>query len=101
MITYGEGGRAPRQAITIFVADAAEMRPLGRTRNLSRSGMLLETDEPLALGVTRELAFVWGEDTYACQARVVRHAEGAAGLAFVDVDPSFGAVLGQILDGEG
>ena len=91
--------RAARFSVTIFLTAGTEMRPFGRTRNLSVTGALVETAERPAVGSCHEIAIVWGDDTFVCNARIVRHTPDAVGIAFVERPDSFtGAVLEILSD---
>ncbi len=89
---------APRYDVTLFICQGDEMKPFGRSRNVSVSGLFLETVERPPLGSLLTIALVWGEGTFTCQARVVRHAAEGVGLAFVDADPAFMGAVAEILD---
>lgn len=73
------------------------MVPFGRTRDLSVSGVFLETDERPYVGTVREIAVVWGDDTFFCSARVVRHSNDGIGLVFVEPPRPFLDVVTDII----
>lgn len=89
--------RAPRRRVTVFIGRGEELVPFGRTRDLSLSGMFLETDARPDVGSVQEVAIVWGDDTCVCKAEVVRHAEDGIGLAFFTPDAAFMNALEEIL----
>ena len=76
---------------------AGKLREPGRTRNVSISGLFLETGERPGIESVVDLWFVWGDDTYVAKARVMRHAEDGIGVAFVEPDPLFLGALAEIL----
>jgi hypothetical protein len=71
--------------------------PIGRTRNLSATGVFLETDARPAVGSHDELTIAWGEDLYTCTVRVVRHAADGIGLVFEGPDDYFTQAVQEIL----
>jgi len=88
--------RAPRTPIAMFIG-RGEGDSFGLTVNMSRSGMLLKTDEQPPVGTTHAINLVWGGDTYECEVRVARHADGAMGVSFIDPPPGFVAVVNELL----
>lgn len=89
--------REPRHPVSLFVGIGEDGQPPGRTRNISLSGLFLETDERPEIGSILNLWFVWGEDTFISDARVIRHADDGIGLAFVEPDGLFLGALAEIL----
>ena len=89
---------APRFTVTIFLTVGEEMRPFGRTRDLSVSGAFVETGERPEIGSTPEIAIVWGEDTLLCRARVVRHSTDGIGVTFLDPEISFTRAIEDIVN---
>jgi PilZ domain len=71
--------------------------PIGRTRNLSRNGIFLETDSRPDVDSRHDLSLAWGSGVYSCTARVVRHADDGIGLTFEDVDTFFLQAVDEIL----
>jgi len=95
----GQAGRHQRHNVSLFVGSAGQdTEPFGHARNLSLSGVFLETAARPAVDSMRELVFIWGDDTLTCSARVVRHAPDGVGLAFIDPEPAFVHLLREILD---
>ena len=92
---------APRYKVTVFIGVGEEMVPFGRTRDLSRSGMFLETEERPPLDSVQEFSIVWGDDTLVCPSRVVRHADDGIGITFIDPGPGFMSALDEIIEGMG
>jgi hypothetical protein len=91
--------RLPRYRVSLFVGSAEQDTvPFGRARNLSGSGIFLETAVRPEIGSTRELVFIWGDDTLTCKAKIVRHAADGIGLTFVDPDAGFLRASQEILD---
>ena len=88
--------RAPRSPISMFVGQD-EGGPFGLTVNMSQSGMLLETEERPPVGTTHTINLVWGEDIFECDIRVARHADVGLGVAFIDPQPGFVAVVSEML----
>ena len=97
MTSLQEAVRAPRHSLNIFVASSDEMAPLGRTRNVSTSGMFLETQVRPQVGSVQRLSLVWGDDIIECCARIVRHAQDGVGIAFMEADAAFRVLLGEML----
>jgi hypothetical protein len=71
--------------------------PIGRTRNLSMTGVFLETDVRPPVGSRDDLTIAWGEGVVSCAVRVVRHAADGIGLAFEDPDSAFSQAVQEIL----
>lgn len=88
---------AARYDITLFIGQGDEGIPLGHTRNLSLSGIFLETDARPPVDSVQEISLVWGEQTYVCRARIVRHADDGIGLTFLDPDQGFCWALDEII----
>ena len=98
MVDEGETPtRAPRYTVTVFLTAGEEMRPFGRTRDLSVTGAFVETSDRPPLGEVRELAIVWGEDTLVSSARIARHAADGVGVTFVDPPEAFQKAVSEIL----
>lgn len=91
---------APRHKVTVFIGEGEEMDPFGRTRDLSVSGIFLETEQRPAIGTEREISVVWGDDTFVCMAKVVRHDADGIGLTFIDPPAPFIAAITDIIDGQ-
>jgi hypothetical protein len=96
--------REPRQTIALFIAKAQNQAPdvpipFGCTRNLSRSGMFLVTEERPPVGMLRRISLVWGEETFFCTARVMRHQADGIALKFEACDPGFRVAISEILAG--
>jgi hypothetical protein len=100
MTGVGSPLRALRFPVALFVATGDDMTPLGRTRNISTSGMFLETTTRPAVGTVQAVSIVWGDDTLEFATRVVRHAADGVGLAFLDPDPAICGTLGAIIKNE-
>jgi hypothetical protein len=81
----------------VFIGQGEEMVPFGRTRDLSVSGMFLETEARPEIGSEQKIAIVWGDDTCVCSARVVRHAEDGIGLTFMTPDATFMNAVQEII----
>jgi hypothetical protein len=88
---------APRYRVTVFIGQGEEMVPFGRTRDLSVSGMFLETEARPELGSEQTVAIVWGDDTCECKAKVVRHADDGIGMTFVTPDATFMNAVREII----
>ncbi len=89
--------RHPRQSVSLFVGLGRGDEKPGHTRNISMSGLFLETPARPAVGSVVDLWFVWGEDTFVGKATVVRHAPDGVGLAFHEPDGLFLGALAEIL----
>jgi hypothetical protein len=90
--------REPRHRVSLFVGLGTNHEPPGHTRDISLSGLFLETALRPAVGETVDMWFVWGEDTFTGKARVIRHAEDGIALAFIEPDPLFLEALSEIID---
>ncbi|HET6345975.1 MAG TPA: PilZ domain-containing protein, partial [Myxococcota bacterium] len=71
--------------------------PIGRTRNLSVTGVFLETEARPPIGSRDDLTIAWGDQVVSCVVRVVRHATDGIGLVFVDPDSAFSQAVQEIL----
>ena len=89
--------RHPRQPVSLFVGIGGDEHVPSRTRNMSISGLFLETDKRPDIDALVDLWFVWGDDTFVSKARVVRHATDGLGLTFVEPDGAFLSALAEIL----
>lgn len=85
----------PRHAVPLFIrlGDVA----MGRTRNLSQTGIFVETGERPPVDSVHELQLAWGTDAYRCAVRVVRHADDGIGLVFIEPDTFFSQAIAEIL----
>jgi hypothetical protein len=91
--------RPPRHQVSLFVGSSdADTVPFGRARDLSITGLFLETETRPAIGSTREVVFIWGDDTLSCKAKIVRHAANGVGLEFIDPDALFLQAVKEILE---
>jgi hypothetical protein len=88
---------APRHRVAVFIGEGEDTVPFGRSRDLSTSGVFLETDQRPRIGSERQLSVVWGKDTFLCRAKVVRHDSSGIGLAFVNPPPPFLHVVEDII----
>ena len=89
--------RATRRIVNLFVGQGTTIVPFGRSRNLSLSGLFLETSSRPAIGDIQNISFVWGDETYLCAARIVRHAGDGIALTFVNPDAGFMYAIQDIL----
>jgi len=90
--------RSQRHAVSLFVGTGNDGSvPFGRARDLSVTGVFLETEARPALESVHEVSLVWGDDTVECGARVIRHTDEGVGLAFIEPDGSFRNVVDDIL----
>ncbi len=92
------GVRPQRHSVSLFVSSGEEPVPFGRTRDLSVTGLFVETGERPAIDGILNIGFVWGEDALVCAARVVRHASDGIGLMFVGPDAFFLRAVSEIID---
>ena len=88
--------RAPRFPVSLFIGEADKSTPLGRSRDVSLSGVFVETPHRPDIDTHCEIWFVWGEDIYSANAKIVRHADDGIGVTFIDPDPLFLRVLQEI-----
>ena len=72
--------------------------PFARTRDLSLTGLRLETDASLKPGLVLEISIAWGTDVVSCQASVVRSTEDGVAISFLDPDTFFLQALQEIMD---
>jgi len=86
-----------RYKIAIFIVDGGETVPFGVTRDLNRTGMFVQTKERPPIDALTTISFVWGEDTFSAQARVVRHEETGVGVAFIEPEEFFLQALDEIV----
>jgi hypothetical protein len=87
---------ARRQA-ALFVGSEDERLPFARSRDLSMSGVFLETDGRPPVGEQFEISIAWGDNVFSCEARVVRHARDGVGLLFLEPDTFFEQAVEEIL----
>lgn len=97
--------RAPRHSVTLFIGggptdDGSLPIPVGRTKDLSCSGIFLLTDARPPIGALRKISLVWGDDIYFARARVIRHADAGIGLSIVDAEPGFVVAVREIVGDE-
>ena len=97
MATEDPNNRNTRHPVSLFVGLGDHGDPPGRTRNISLSGLFVETPSRPPVGSDVQLWFVWGEDTFVGKAKVVRHANDGIGVAFVEPDTLFLGALAEIL----
>ena len=90
--------RPQRHRVSLFVAAGDEPVPFGRTRDLSVTGVFVETEQRPEIERVVNLGLVWGEDSLICAARVVRHAADGIGLSFLKPDPFFLRAIVEILN---
>ncbi|MEK7705161.1 MAG: PilZ domain-containing protein [Myxococcota bacterium] len=94
------GRRPTRHSVSLFIGTGDDGGvPFGRARDLSVTGVFLETDARPPLGSVHAVSLVWGDDTVVCPACVIRHATDGIGLAFVNPDMAFCQVVREILEG--
>ena len=89
---------AERYVAPLFVRRDGKDLPWGMTRNLSVSGMFLETEDRDPVGTEYTISIVWGDEIYACRARVMRHGSAGLGLMFIDPDASFLRTVQEVID---
>ncbi|MBN1959810.1 MAG: PilZ domain-containing protein [Deltaproteobacteria bacterium] len=90
--------RHVRHPVNLFVGIVDSDTPPGRTRNISLSGLFVETATRPQIGSAIDIWFVWGDDTYTSKAKVIRHADDGIGVAFVEPDVHLLDALAEILD---
>jgi hypothetical protein len=87
-----------RKNASLFVGSTSGVISFARTRDLSITGIFLETEARPAAGSTLEITLAWGDDVFSCHARVVRVADDGFALIFVDPDTFLMQALHEILD---
>lgn len=91
--------RPTRHPVSLFIGTGDDGgMPFGLARNLSITGVFLETAARPPLDSEHPISVVWGDDTVVCTARVIRYDADGIGLAFVDPDESFCQVIREILE---
>lgn len=90
--------RPQRHCVNLFVSSGDEMLPFGRTRDLSVTGIFVETTTRPAIDSIVNIGLVWGDDSLVCAARVARHASEGIGLHFVNPDTFFLRAITEILE---
>jgi hypothetical protein len=89
--------REPRQKIGLLVGIGGTASAAARTRDISLSGLFLETAERPPIGDLIDVWFVWGDDTFTGKAHVIRHADDGIGIAFVEPDNAFLGALAEVM----
>ena len=90
--------RATRHAVNLFVGYDIDTPPFGRTRDLSSSGIFVETKDRPSIGDMVDIHMVWGDEDVTCQAKVARHADEGIGLAFVEPNAWYLTCVEEILE---
>jgi hypothetical protein len=85
----------PRHVVPLFIS--LGNTPVGRTRNLSATGIFVETAVRPAIGSEHELSLAWGDSTHSCNVKVVRHADDGIGVSFCTPDAFFSQAIAEIL----
>jgi len=88
---------APRFRIALFLCASANQEPIGRTRDISLSGMFFLTANVPPVGSTIAVDFVWGEELYGLTGRVVRRDPDGVALQFDMLDASSEIALRDVL----
>ncbi len=94
--------RDTRHPVTLFIGggpkdDGGVPVPVGRTLDLSRSGVFIVTEARPPLGSSRRISLVWGDDIFFARAEVIRHADDGIGLRFLDADAGFINAVQEII----
>ena len=74
-------------------------QPWGHARDISQSGMRLETQQRQGIGSVHTLIFVWDLTEHRARVEVVRHTEDGLAVRFVEPDPTFSAALHELTTG--
>jgi hypothetical protein len=82
--------------VTLFIGQADNSVPFGRSRDISTSGVFVETTDRPPIGSMHEIWFVWGDEIYATRASIVRHADDGVALTFEKPDGVFVQALKEI-----
>lgn len=96
--TKSPAQRAQRHAVNLFVGYGIDAPPFGRTRDLSTSGIFVETEDRPALKSIIDVHMVWGDDAVSSEAKVVRHADDGVGLTFVAPGEWFVQVITEVIE---
>jgi hypothetical protein len=86
-----------RRSAALFVATSDGALPFARTRDLSATGVFLETGAAPPVGSRVEISIAWGESVQTCLARVVRVDRDGVALEFVDPDTFFLQAVAEIM----
>ena len=100
VLPMGDERRKPpnRRLAALFVGSDDGTLPFGRTRDLSLTGIFLETGGRPAIGQRYEIGIAWGEGVFGCQAKIVRHAVNGVALTFIDPDTFFLQAIQEIME---
>jgi hypothetical protein len=94
--------RAPRAAVSLMVSLGSEQAAIpSRTRDLSPTGVFVETTWRPAVGTTTSLRIVWGDDLVEASVSVVRHEAAGIAVRFITPEASFAWVVADILRAAG
>jgi hypothetical protein len=86
-----------RRRAALFVGSADNTLLFGRTRDLSTTGIFLETEGRPPIGTALNIDVAWGDHVQSCRAEVVRHAGNGIALRFIDPEPLFQEALREII----
>jgi hypothetical protein len=87
---------ARRVPVTLFIGEADKSVPFGKSRDISTSGIFVETTARPPVGSIQVIWFVWGEEVCTSKARIVRHERDGVALTFEGKDPGFEQALKEI-----
>jgi hypothetical protein len=87
-----------RRKAALFVATSDGEPPVARSRDLSTTGIFLETENRVPMGSSLDISLAWGESLLSCQARVVRRDDAGIALAFVEPDTFFMQAIDEIME---
>ncbi|MEE8408992.1 MAG: PilZ domain-containing protein [Myxococcota bacterium] len=98
-MTYGsERRRLPgRRKASLFVGSDIDPVSFAHSRDLSLTGLFLETNARPEVGSEHEISIAWGAYIYTCTARVVRQAPDGVALTFVATDTFFLQAIQEIM----
>ena len=89
---FAEGGATADGGFEV----GPDSAPLGCSRNVSSTGIFVETTKRPPLESLHTLWFVWGEDIVSTSARVVRHAEDGIAFTFEAPNEALQRILADI-----
>ena len=89
--------RHPRYNVRLLIYEAGNSKALGLTRNVSITGIYLETNRRFSLGNEMELSFNWGDDTYSFRGRVARLDQDVCGIIFMNTDREFLHTVAEVM----
>jgi hypothetical protein len=87
-----------RRPVVLLYGSSKDPRLFGKTRDLSKSGVFVETSLRPELESVLEISLAWRTDVWSCRARVARHAADGLGLVFIEPSPEFLRGVAVVMD---